>query len=188
MPPSLLDLNRYVYQEAAPREGRRLLQTALSAELIAPSPCLWVVSAWISNIPVLDNRANGFRAVEPRWPIGRVPLATVIAQLLHAGVTVHLATRPESSADFIAALEQAAGYDGRPTPSCPLYLHTETELDQHRKGILSHRFYLRGTMNFTHNGIGVNDERVEFTVDPEAVANARGHFEEQWGGPFPGAT
>ena len=33
-----------------------LLQMLFLSELLAPSRCLWLVSPWISDIPVIDNR------------------------------------------------------------------------------------------------------------------------------------
>src|SRR5437660_679004 len=49
-------------------EARELLGLLLAAEVVSPSRELWVVSPWISNVAVLDNRAADFSGLEPAWP------------------------------------------------------------------------------------------------------------------------
>ena len=44
-----------------------LLQALFSAELLVPSRRLWLVSPWISDIPILDNTAAGFSMLGPLW-------------------------------------------------------------------------------------------------------------------------
>jgi phosphatidylserine/phosphatidylglycerophosphate/cardiolipin synthase-like enzyme len=43
----------------------------------------------------------------------------------------------------------------------------------HSKGILLSRSMLLGSMNLTYNGIEINDESVEFVIDPEDIARTR---------------
>ena len=57
-------MTRYLHSRLTSRQLPDLLQTILVAELIAPSQCLWLVSPWISDIPVVDNTANTFLALE----------------------------------------------------------------------------------------------------------------------------
>lgn len=180
--PDLLSTNRLVYKRAASREIPDLLQTAFAAELLAPSRCVWIVSAWIWDIPILDNSSGGFRYLDPSWPNGPVRLTSILAALLDVGVTVHVAARPRDSQIFLQTLRDRAGYTGEATPVCPLHIHDAGEQNQHQKGILSSRFYLRGTMNLTHNGIEVNDEHVEYTTAPDVLAAVAIEFESRWGG------
>lgn len=180
--PNLLPSNRLIYKRAASREIPDLLQTAFAAEVLAPSPCVWIVSAWIWDVPILDNAGGGFRHLDPSWPNGPVRLTSVLAALLDVGTTVHVAARPRDNRIFLQTLADRAGYTGVATATCPLYIHETGEETQHQKGILSSRFYLRGTMNLTHNGIEVFDEHVEYTTAPDALATAAIEFESRWGG------
>jgi len=166
------------------RQVPSLLQGLFATELIAPSTCLWLVSPWISNIPILDNAANAFRHVEPNWPRGKVRLAAVLTKLIEEGTTVHVATRPErrgawveSTNAFLQVLSESVGYEVE-----RLVIHREQEDRLHQKGLLGDHFYLRGSMNFTHNGIQVNNEQVEFTDSRDAIGRARHEFKERWGG------
>lgn len=174
--------NRVIHTRSVAREVPRLLQSLFASELVAPSRHLWLVSPWISNIPILDNRTNTFRHVEPNWPQAYIRLTDVLAKLLMEGTTVHVATRPSrrgkaSKANDIFVRElkrKASGEDA------PLYVNRRREDKLHQKGLLTEAFYLRGSMNFTRNGIQHNDERVEFTTDKEEIARARSEFKEQW--------
>ena len=53
----------------------------------------------------------------------------------------------------------------------------------HEKGLLGDDYYLSGSMNFTENGIRLNDEAVKYELSPEAVAQARVSFRQQYGAP-----
>lgn len=147
-----------------------------TAELLCPSSCLWLVSPWISDIPVLDNRTNGFVVFEPRWARAQVSLSKVLVKLLESGTTVHVATRPDNhNMAFLDRMRRLAEPDG-----LPLRLHSVEEL--HEKGILADGFYLSGSMNLTFNGISLNEEAVHFDIDSSFVAENRILFASRWGG------
>ena len=47
-------------------------------ELLLPSRDLWLVSAWISDVPVVDNSGGQFATVAPEWPRSRIRLVPVL--------------------------------------------------------------------------------------------------------------
>ena len=55
------------------RAIRDLFQSLFVAELINPSPKLWLFFAWISDVEILDNSARQFAVLEPDWPSGTDP-------------------------------------------------------------------------------------------------------------------
>ena len=75
-------------------EVRELLQAIFAAEMLAPSQCLWLVSPWISDIPVIDNRAGAFDALDSSWVPRALRLGEVITRSLQIGTTVVVATQP----------------------------------------------------------------------------------------------
>ena len=171
--------SRIIHTRASARQVPDLLQAIVTAELICPSPCLWLVSPWVSDIPVLDNRTNGFLAFEPRWARAQVSLSQVLGKLLELGTTVHVATRPDDhNSAFLDRMRRLAEPDG-----LPLQLHSAEEL--HEKGILGDGFYLSGSMNFTFSGISLNEEAVHYSVDPGFVAENRILFTGRWGAEVP---
>ena len=181
-PPDVASSSRVIHTRSVAREVPRLLQSLFAGELVAPSRNLWLVSPWISNIPILDNRTNAFRHIEPNWPQTRIRLADVLAHLLMDGTAVYVATRPsrrggasKANDGFVDELKRKAGGS-----DASLYIYRRREENLHQKGLLCEAFYLRGSMNFTRNGVQHNDERVEFTTDREDIARARSEFKEQW--------
>ena len=167
---------RIIHTRFGPQQVADLLQTVFVAELVATSKCLWLVSPWVSDIPVLDNRANVFSTLVGDWERSHVRLASVLARLLQHGATVHVATRPDDhNRDFLQRLTVlAAGSTHR--------LQTHLTDTLHEKGILADGFYLSGSMNITHNGISFNQEVLHFITDPAVVASNRHLFSQWWGG------
>jgi phosphatidylserine/phosphatidylglycerophosphate/cardiolipin synthase-like enzyme len=168
--------SRYIHTRFGAGQVTDLLQTIFAAELVAPSRCLWIVSPWISDIPVIDNRANTFTTLAGEWERSQVRLAAVLARLLQLGTTVHIATRPdEHNSDFLTRLAILAS-------SNATRLRTHTTETLHEKGILGDGFYLSGSMNITFNGVSFNQEVLNYVTDTETTASHRQLFREWWGG------
>lgn len=168
--------SRIIHTRASARQLPDLLQILFTAELLSPSTCLWLVSPWVSDIPLIDNRSNGFLSLEPGWARTQVRLSQVLGKLFEMGTTVHIATRPDDhNSAFLDRLLRIAEPEG-----LPLKLHSAQEL--HEKGILGDGFYLSGSMNFTFSGISLNEEAVHYSVDPAFIAENRILFTNRWGG------
>ena len=166
-------MTRYLHSRLTSRQLPDLLQTILVAELIAPSQCLWLVSPWISDIPVVDNTANTFLALEPSWYRSKIRFSQVLASLTQQGTTVCIATRPDPhNNSFLETLASKADSDY-------LKLHKAEEL--HIKGILTDSFFLAGSMNFTFNGITVNQEMLSYEIEPTTIAEQKLNFRVRWG-------
>ena len=167
----------------AERDVEHLLQSIVAAELVAPSDVLWLVSPWISDVPVLDNRAGAFSGLEPTWSSRPVTLVEVLVALLARGTRVVVATRTdEHNRRFVHRLTsgaQAAGLAAR------LLVRQDERERLHEKGLLGDDYYLAGSMNFTERGIRLNDEAVSYQLGEEAVARARLHFRQTYGAPPP---
>ena len=171
--------SRIIHTRASARQLPDLLQiSSFTAELLSPGPhCLWLVSPWVSDIPLIDNRSNGFLSLEPGWARTQVTLSQVLGKLLELGTTVHIATRPDIHNDaFLDRMRRIAD---------PEELAAAAALrpgNSHEKGILGDGFYLSGSMNFTFSGISLNEEAVHYSVDPALVAENRILFTNRWGG------
>ena len=177
---------RQIFKQGSSGDVAALLQTIFISEIIRPGSSLWLVSPWISDIPVIDNRTGGFLHLEPRWPLGPVPLSEVLATALRRGTRLHIITRPPRSSfapndpgnhneRFLNELTQRIPEDAL------LCIRKEEEQNLHIKGLLGDRFFLSGSMNFTFNGITLNEEFVRFTTNQEEVAQARLAFRQAWG-------
>ncbi len=167
-------IKREIYTYSAAKQLPNLLQGIVSAELLSPSKKLWLYSPWISNIPLLDNKTNSFRHVEPLWPRGMIKLSSILEKILERGTEVFIISNTlNHNNDIFLWIEQMndKGYKN---------LKGLRKKEIHQKGLLGDSFYVKGSMNFTFNGLTTLDERIEFTCVSEEVAQAKIEFEYYW--------
>lgn len=159
-------------------EIKELLSGVLAAELVAPSRCLWLVSPWVRDVELLDNRSAAFRGLGPGWGRKYVRLFEVVGELARRGAQVIVATRPADGVEgSLTSLRRAVG-DG-PAAS---RLHLLTRPNLHAKGLLGDDYCVSGSMNFTHNGVEHLDEMVTYTTEPAVVGALRIEFSREYGG------
>lgn len=153
---------------------RELLQQMLLSELLSPGgERAWLVSPWISNVILLDNRAAGFSALNPDWGEREVRLIELLVYLMSRGTPLGIATSFDEHNDpLLAALETGAleaGVGDKLVIVRRRLLHT--------KGLLFARGLLTGSMNLTYNGLELNDEHVVYDTTRQTIAQARIVFE-----------
>ena len=168
--------------QQASRQIRDVLQSLLICELLAPPKRLWLVSGWIVDAPVIDNRGGELVGLMPEWPDREILLSEVLAYFLASGTNVvvatndHLANRP-----FPAALRAAAGKLD-PGEGLPVTTISDPALEEqrglHRKRLVSEHVVLWGSMNFTRSGYERNAEDVSLELDVEIVAASINEMEQ----------
>jgi phosphatidylserine/phosphatidylglycerophosphate/cardiolipin synthase-like enzyme len=147
-----------------------------AAELLAPSRCLWLVSPWLRDIPVLDNAAGSFQSLCPELPHADVTLSTVLRELLGRGTQVVIATRPEvGNRQILDAL-------GTPAEIASGQLIFTERSELHAKGIVGDRYCLSGSMNLTFNALENLTEMLVFQTDGRQVESVRIAFLNEYGG------
>jgi phosphatidylserine/phosphatidylglycerophosphate/cardiolipin synthase-like enzyme len=155
-----------------------ILQALFVAELLTPSTPIWIVTPWISDVVVLDNRSGLFTGLLPDLPRRPIRLAEVLVNQLQRGGTVVIACRPDDhNRSFLEQLQASVAADGE--TSGRLLCRYSSEL--HEKGILSGKVLLSGSMNLTYNGIRRLEESILITDDTDSVARARHAYEDRWG-------
>lgn len=151
-----------------------VLTAALTSELLEPSPHLWLVSPWISDIVVLDNTEGHLDVVLDHGHAGSITLSEVLAQLTRMGTQLHVAVRPDDhNLAFLGRLERALG--GR-----LLDIHHHEDL--HEKTLCGNDWLVSGSMNFTWRGLELNEEAITYSIDPQLAAQTRLEFEHRWVG------
>jgi hypothetical protein len=165
---------RTIYKAAGSTEVRELLQSILTLELLRPSRTLWLVSPWLSDIPVLDNAAGGYSCIEPSWPLSSVPLSSVLIALALRGAMVRVQTRADVSEAVVQKLRRRASLE-----RASLEIQ-DVGSTLHSKGIAGDGYLLSGSMNLTYNGVEVLDELVHFDTDRALVDQAHVAFTSQW--------
>jgi phosphatidylserine/phosphatidylglycerophosphate/cardiolipin synthase-like enzyme len=156
-------------QLTGPATLKELLQTMFASEALLTGTKIWVVSPWVTNVALIDNRAGNFDALNPEWGHREVRVAEILGFLMTRGSHVVVVTRNlEINRGLITALEEEAR---RLALQEQLSVILRDQL--HSKGILLSRSMLLGSMNLTYSGIEINDESVEFVIDPEDIARTR---------------
>lgn len=159
-------------------EIRELLELLFTAELLLPSRCLWIISPWLSDLDLLDNRSDAFSSLDPQWGPRRIRLTEILGRLLENGTHLVVATRTGQHNDtFLRKLDDLSRAMGA---SDRLTVYQNDAL--HLKGILGNDFYLSGSMNLTFNGVELLEEGVTFETSLEAIGAARIQLLNGYGG------
>jgi hypothetical protein len=156
------------------RAIRDLLQSLFVLEALQPSQTLWLLSAWVTDAPMLDNSARQFAAVDPEWDTGPVTLSRILRTILERSGRIHVITRKHDInrpfVDKLRPLQQE--HPGR--------LLVLVEEDFHDKGLIGQHYELAGSMNFTAKGIQTNAEHVILRTDPATVAERHLVLTQLW--------
>lgn len=158
----------------ARNSARELLQLVFASELLMPSRCLWIVSPWLRDVPVLDNSTGSFLFLCSDFPRSEVRLSRVLRELIDRGTTVVIATRADSGNRQVLDGLQAVGR------ADSVIFHERSEL--HAKGIVGDRYSLIGSMNLTFNGLERLTEMLVFQNDQGSVEQLRLAFRREYGG------
>jgi phosphatidylserine/phosphatidylglycerophosphate/cardiolipin synthase-like enzyme len=168
--------NRQFLQSAVDTRNavRELLQIVFAAELLSPSRCVWLVSPWLRDVPVLDNTTGSFQFLCPEFPRAEVRLSLVLRELLARGTQVVIATRPDGGNRQVLDSLRGIG------PGSGVIFHERAEL--HAKGIVGDAYSLIGSMNFTYNGLDRLTEMLVFQTERGNVEQLRLSFRREYGG------
>ena len=154
-------------------------QCLFVSEVLSPSTPLWVVTPWISDVPIIDNRTGRFAGLIPALPERWIRLGEILEQQILRGGSLVVACRPDDhnrsfTEQVIRRARKIRGEDR-------VRVRLSSEL--HEKGILTTRILLSGSMNLTYNGLRRLEEAVHLTDESDAVARARAAYQDRWGLP-----
>ncbi len=165
---------RRIFQTKTTSQGeiKELLQMVFATELLTPSDEIFLVSPWISDIVIIDNRMGGFDALNPEWKGREIRLTEVLIQLMSIGSKIFIISRPDPHNDTflnrIGSLTEETGLTNK--------IETKIVPELHTKGILTNHGVLDGSMNITYNGIAINDEYISFNINKEQIAESKINF------------
>ncbi len=160
-----------------PRQRQGLsdvLQTCFASELLAPSKRLWLMSAWISDIEILDNTGGAFAVLCPAWPFGKIRLSSIFSRIAQLGGDVFVAMNESSHNDAfcLRLMELKEEFGER--------IEWRRVEKLHQKCLCGDDFALRGSMNFTYFGLNVNEEQMTITTSLPDVARLRIELDQRW--------
>ena len=144
------------------------IASLLALELLTPAPTLYLVAPLFCNTPLLPLQLNQFSSLSQNDEIGALSLAEILRQLAARGVAVHVIYSIENPAcdQFVTTLPETIYRRSTERLSCV--------------GIFSDHFSLRGSMNFTDEGVSINGDRVELSLDETPIAQALVEVQDVW--------
>jgi hypothetical protein len=158
-----------------PRNGLAisdLLTSVLLSELCKPSDELWIVSGWITDIPVLNNRHRQYDAVLGDVARSTLLFTELLAELANRGCHLHVAIRHvDHNARFVNRLQDRARADR---------LSVYGSADVHEKIMVGNDWVMKGSMNFTWSGVQQNEESIDFVFDKTAAAHELLELRTRW--------
>lgn len=156
----------------------RELHKFFVSELIVPSQPLWIVSAWLSDVDLVDNRGGELLELAPGLPVRSLRLIELLDQLVTAlDGEINVIVRDVShNRPVLRRLEEIRDRSNSGI------LRIATRSDLHEKVLVSSRLMVSGSMNLTHHGRLKNIEHVTFTDDADAIERQCLHMEQLYGG------
>jgi hypothetical protein len=166
-------MSNRILKQSSRRYASQLSDCLLSlfaAELFSPSPELYLFSAWITDLAILDNSFGQFRALLPEDTGLELTLSRLLNLLSERGTKIYVAVRKdEQNQAFLERLRQSSSIEYREVPKL------------HEKFLVSQHFFIRGSMNFTFSGLRENIEHTELSTEPQIVHKALLKAQEEWG-------
>ena len=156
---------------------KELLQNIFVAEFIKPSKKIWIVSPWISEFTLIDNKSGNFDIINPDWRGRDILFSDVIIHLLYGGSKVSIIYRPDMRSDVFVSMLKEKAKENNVFENLTII---QREL-KHNKGILTDHGSLSGSMNFTYTGVEISEELIQYDIDISRVDKDKIEFEEDYG-------
>jgi hypothetical protein len=158
--------------------GIRQLKETLSNVLLGLSQCpdtMWLVSPWVTDFDLLDNRSNNWSNLNPSWGARKIRFTELLIFAVESGCKLNLVISEDKKNDeFINRLKTVI------TDSKSLSIIISETL--HTKGLLTSSLWLAGSMNFTYSGTHRNQEQVQLNMSKDVILEMKLEFEQTYGG------
>ena len=144
---------------------KELLQSIFIAELVNPSEEIWIVSPWISNVNIIDNRAGDFNSINFDWKGREISLIDILIHFMSLGSNINIVANTEIHSD---KFEDQINEKVNEHSFANLFKFVRNKII-HQKGIITKHGSLRGSINITYNGIYINDELITYSIDEAEI-------------------
>lgn len=152
-----------------------ILKTVLVSELLAPSPHLWLLSPWISDVVALNNRDGNFDHLLADPEARPYRLSELLVDLVDSGARLTVIMRRDRyNLPFQSSLERRCDSNR---------LSLIEYHGAHEKTFCGTDWVVTGSMNFTLRGMEYNDEGVTYKIDSAAAATTRLELAHRWSRP-----
>jgi len=155
----------------------RQFKETFSNILLGLSLCpeeIWLVSPWVTDFDLLDNRSNNWSNLNPGWTGRKVRFSELLIFAVQAGCKLKLVTKNDPiNKEFQSKLRNAVGASKDFSIIFSETLHT--------KGFLTPSIWIAGSMNFTYSGTHLNQEQVQLNISKDIILEMKLEFEQSYG-------
>mgnify|MGYP000016899391 CR=1 FL=1 len=166
--------NRQIFLHGALgfRQFKEVLSNLLMGLTLCPDE-IWLVSPWITDFQLLDNRSGDWNSIQPEWGAKFVHMSELLILAVNSGCKLNLVTTSDEINDnFLKKLtdniENSEDYN----------LVVSDQL--HTKGLLCSSFFLAGSLNFTYSGTSKNEECIKLDTNTKSISEAKLEFEHHY--------
>ncbi len=150
------------------RHLKEVLGSTFAGVILAPQE-IWLVTAWISDFEVLDNRSGNWTYLNAGWGNRMITFLELLETAVLSGCKVNLVVKKselnDTAINFLKT--KLANEDN---------FRIEISDSLHIKGLLTETAFIKGSMNFTFSGANKNDELVTLSSDMHLISTARIDF------------
>lgn len=154
------------------RELREILSSIFAGVIIVPQN-LWLVTAWLTDFDVLDNRSGNWSYLNPEWGARQVSFLDLLETAVKSGCHLNMVVKED-------IINDAALYRLRTNLGKEVGFRICESQEVHIKGFLTESCFLKGSMNFTYSGANKNEEMLSLTGDEHQLSSARIEFKESY--------
>ncbi len=150
-----------------------MVQNVLASALLARPAQVYLISAWVSDVEVLDNTAGRFRALLPELPETGIRLSEALCELARGGSDVKVICWETDHNNTFR--------DRLVTRSSNLPIDIRMAEHQHNKMLIIEGLAaITGSMNFTWYGFNENGEDVVLEREAARVAERLAYARRAW--------
>lgn len=144
------------------------IASAFALELMNPSSEIYLISGWVSDIPVLANKYGRLRAFIPDETVHDLRLSQFLNMLSDRGTHVHVLVRD---------LKHNQHFLDRLNPM----IETQMRERIHQKTMVCEHFHMSGSMNFTWSGLQNREETFNLFLSRENISEGLIEARRIWG-------
>ena len=158
------------------RHIKEVLGSTLAGLILSPQE-IWLVTAWISDFDLLDNRSGNWNYLHAGWGNRFISFIELLEVAVISGCKLSLIVKKSEVNE--PAIKKICNN---------LNNHKNFKLgitdDLHIKGLLTESCFMRGSMNFTFSGANRNEELVDFSREQTTIFDARIEFKNTYSQSF----
>ena len=166
--------NRQIFLHGALgfRQFKEVLSNLLMGLTLCPDE-IWLVSPWVTDFQLLDNRSGDWNSIQPEWGARFVHMSELLVLAVNSGCKLNLVTKSsEINDNFLKKLTDNIENSENVNLVVSDQLHT--------KGLLCSSFFLAGSLNFTYSGTSKNEECIKLDTNTKSISEAKLEFEHHY--------